>query len=201
MNLRAHRAFGIFRRRLAKYPEVFQPWRGAAYRVTTLDYPSPASILLGQGSYLHGGRWNAPGSFRAVYGSTSDLVAVAESRANAEYAGLSLPFRAPRLLVTVELSLTRVIDLTDAGIRAQLEFDAEGSRREDWRRLQEEGFESVSQAFGRAAFASGASGLLVPSARLPEGVNVVYFPENRQELEEARVFEPEMLERIRGRED
>ncbi|MEP6601953.1 MAG: RES family NAD+ phosphorylase, partial [Nitrospirota bacterium] len=75
-----------------------RPWQGAAYRVTTLDYPSPKSILLGQGSFLHGGRWNAPGSFRAVYGSTTDVVAVAESRANAQYAGIPFPFRTPRLL-------------------------------------------------------------------------------------------------------
>src|SRR3978361_109813 len=102
MKVRAHRAFGEFHRRIAQHAELMGSWKGAAYRVTTLDYPSPKSILLGQGSFLHGGRWNAPGSFRAVYGSTADVVAVAESRANAEYAGIPFPVRTPRLLVTVE---------------------------------------------------------------------------------------------------
>ena len=87
------------------------PWSGPAYRVTTLDYPTPKSILLGQGSFLYGGRWNAIGSFRAVYGSTEDTVAVAESRATADYANVPVPFRTPRLLVAIEFALQAVLNL------------------------------------------------------------------------------------------
>jgi RES domain-containing protein len=142
-----------------------QHWRGAAYRVTTLDYPSPKDILLGQGSFLFGGRWNAAGSFRAVYGSVSDTVAVAESRANAEYAAMPFPFRTPRLLVTLELNLEKLIDLTQPETIQLLDLEQEELRAEDWRKVQAEGRESLSQCFGRAVFESGANGLLAPSAR------------------------------------
>ena len=47
---------------------------------------------------------------------------------------------------------------------------------EDWRKLLQSGRESTSQALGRAAAVTGASGLLVRSAAVPMGVNVVVFP-------------------------
>ncbi len=169
------------------------------YRVTTLDYPRPASILSGEGSFLHGGRWNARGSFRAVYGSTTDTTAVAEARANADYAGMPQVLLAPRLLVAIEFDLSRVLDLTAVETMRALELNLEELGREDWRRLQEMGMESATQAFGRALVASGASALVAPSARVAGSVNLVYFPENREMAREARVCEPEKLDRIRGR--
>ena len=153
---------------------------------------------MGQGSFLHGGRWNAPGSFRAVYGSTSDVVAVQESRANAEYAGIPLPFRTPRLLVVVELALRRVLDLRTPDALDRMGVTANELRAEDWRKVQAEGFESFTQSVGRAVFEGGANGLLVPSARVADGVTVVYLPENRGSTDEARVCESEQLDRIRG---
>jgi RES domain-containing protein len=153
---------------------------------------------MGQGSFLYGGRWNAPGSFRAVYGSTTDVVAVQESRANAEYAGIPLPFRTPRLLVVVELALRRVLDLTTPDALERMGVTADELRAEDWRKVQAEGFESFTQALGRAAFESRATGLLVPSARVPDGVTVVFLPENQRSDDEANVCESEKLDRIRG---
>ena len=196
MKSTAHRAFERLRKQIQE-GGLFRPWKGAAYRVTTLNYPSPKSILLGQGSFLHGGRWNAVGSFRAVYGSTEDTVAVAESRATADYAGVSWPFRTPRLLVAIELSLQAVLDLTDTSIQTRLGLTMDGLKEEDWRKMQENGMESYTQAIGRAAFANGGEGLLVPSARVPTGVNVVYFPENHHKTSRVTVLESEKLNRIR----
>lgn len=197
MKVAEHPRFEIFRQRLKEAPELFQPWNGAAYRVTTLDYPNPKSILLGQGSYLYGGRWNAPGSFRAVYGSTDDTVAVAESRATADYARVPLPFRKPRLLVAIELSLQAVVDLTTSEALRKLEVGAEELRAEDWRKVQEQGVESFTQAIGRAVFASGGEALIVPSARVNGGVNVVFFPENQRNTSRVTVLEAEKLDRMR----
>ena len=197
MKVADHPQFEILRRRLQGAPELFQPWSGAAYRVTTLDYPSPKSILLGQGSYLHGGRWNARETFRAVYGSTEDTVAVAESRATADYAQVAWPFRTPRLLVAIELSLQSVIDLARAEVRRKLDLRAEELEGEDWRQLQEQGEESLTQAIGRAVFTQGGEGMLVPSARVSGGVNVVYFPENHREASQVSVLEAEKLDRVR----
>ena len=197
MKVASHSRFESLRRRLQGAPELLRPWSGTAYRVTTLDYPSPKSILLGQGSFLYGGRWNAIGSFRAVYGSIADTVAVAESRATADYAHVPQPFRAPRLLVAIELSLQAVLDLTNASRRAQLGLTLGALKEEDWRKSQEEKHESLTQAIGRAVFSSDGEGLLVPSARVPEGVNVVYFPENHHRASRVKVLESEKLDRIR----
>ena len=49
---------------------------------------------------------------------------------------------------------------------------------EDWRKVNDAEHESQSQAFGRAAHDAGAEGLLVPSGRVPGGINLVYFPES-----------------------
>ncbi len=197
MNVAGLPRFETFRQKLQEAPELLRPWSGAAYRVTTLEYPSTKSILLGQGSYLHGGRWNARGSFRAVYGSTEDTVAVAESRATADYAGVPWPFRAPRLLVAIELSVQATIDLISAGALRILDIDPEELRAEDWRRGQEQGVESLTQAIGRAVFAHRAEAMLVPSARVSGGVNVVYFPENHRATSRVAVLEAEKLDRVR----
>jgi RES domain-containing protein len=191
-----HRSFAKLSKQI-RDGGLFRPWKGAAYRVTTLDYPNPKTILLGQGSFLHGGRWNAIGAFRAVYGSTEDTVAVAESRATADYTGVPWPLRTPRLLVAIELSLEAILDLTDISVRKTLSLTIDGLKEEDWRKTQERGGESLTQAIGRAVFISGGEGLLVPSARVAGGVNVVFLPENHRKESRVRVCESEKLERIR----
>jgi len=197
MKVKANPAGARIRQRISESSGLMITWRGAAYRATTLEYPRAEEILMGQGSFLHGGRWNAIGSFRAVYGSTSDVVAVAESRATADYAGIPHPFRTPRLLVTIELDLAKVLNLSHLETLHALELSSDELRLEDWRKVQEHGDESLSQAIGRACFEEGANGLLVPSARVREGVNVVYFPENQLNKSEAKVCEAEKLDRIR----
>ena len=197
MNCQPHPAFEKLRKQIAESSQLLRPWQGVAYRVTTLDYPRPKSILLGQGSFLHGGRWNAIDSFRAVYGSTVDTVAVAESRATADYAQIPLPFATPRLLVAIELALQSVLDLTRASVRERLGITSDELGAEDWRKVQEEGRESFTQAIGRAVFSNEGEGLLAPSARVPEGLNVVYFPENHGGASRVRVLESEKLDRVR----
>ncbi len=196
MKVKANRAYSRFRRALLANPKAQRPWRGTSYRVTTLRYAHAEDILSGEGSYQFGGRWNAPGSVRAVYGSLSDVAAVAESRSMADYAGIPYPFRTPRLLVAIEFDLARVVKLTDPISCAALEFLLDEASQEDWRRLDEDGLESLTQAFGRACFDSGLNGILAPSARVPDAVNVVYFPGNRTGPTEAVICESEQLDRI-----
>lgn len=197
MKVSAHPRFQPLRRRLQAKPELLQSWRGAAYRVTTLEYPNAQSILMGQGSFLHGGRWNARGSFRAVYGSTEDTVAVAESRATADYLQIPMPFPTPRLLVAIKLRLHFVLDLGSPKVREELGVSEEELNAEDWRKVQEEGRESFTQAIGLAVFAENGEGLLVSSARVAHGINVVYLPQNCRYDSEVKVLEAEKLDRVR----
>ena len=158
----------------------------------------PEEHLLGQGSFLHGGRWNAIGSFRAVYGSTEDTVAVAESRATADYAGVAWPFRTPRLLVAIELSLQAVLDLYEHFDPRQ-KLGLTRGRAARGRLAKDTGARCRELYAGdrKGGFVNGGEGLLVPSARVPAGVNVVYFPENQRKSSRVTVLESEKLDRIR----
>jgi RES domain-containing protein len=191
MRVKPNRAFDEFSRRLKE--SLFQPRRGTIYRVTTLKYRDPSEILRGEGSYQFGGRWNAIESFRAVYGSTDDVVAFAESKSNAEYANLPYPFRETRLVVAVHVNLSRVVDLTAAETLETLGISEEELRREDWRKVQEQGFESFTQALGRALFEARAEGLVAHSARVEDGINIAYFPENKQGGSKVRLWEAQQL--------
>jgi RES domain-containing protein len=97
-----------------------------------------------------------------------------ECKANDRYYGVET--KSPRLLAAVEAELVRALDLTSAGIRRSLDVTLKELAAEDWRRSIEAGRESSSQALGRAAAAAGASGMLVRSAMVTRGVNVVVFP-------------------------
>jgi RES domain-containing protein len=188
--LKPNHAFEQFRRRIKE--TLFRPWKGTIYRVTTLKYAGARTILYGEGSYRNGGRWNAIRSFRAVYGSTEDIVALAESKSTAEYANLPYPFREPRLVVAVDVALARVVDLTAADTLDALGVTDE-ELREDWRKVQEQGFESFTQALGRAIFAVKGEGLLARSARVQKGINVAYFPENKVRDSKVRLWEAQEL--------
>jgi RES domain-containing protein len=190
--LKPNQAFEQLSRRIKE--TLFRPWKGTIYRVTTLKHRLPHIILLGGGSYQYGGRWNAIGSFRAVYGSASDVVALAESKANAECANLPYPFREPRLVVAIEVALLRVVDLTVTETLEALGVTEEELQREDWRKVQEQGFESFTQALGRALFSAKAEGLIARSARVEKGINVAYFPENKVRDSKVRLWEAQELQ-------
>jgi RES domain-containing protein len=191
--VKLNRAFTEFSRRLREASEISRPWKGTIYRVTSLQYHDPNEILTGEGSYRYGGRWNAIRSFRAVYGSVDDVTALKESKANAEYANLRYPFRETRLVVAVEVSLSRVADLTSPQTLKALEITEEELRTEDWRNVQEQGFESLTQALGRAVFESKAEGLLAFSARVPQAINIAYFPQNKLRGSEVKLCEAQKL--------
>jgi len=185
--LKPNHAFEQFSRRIKE--SLFRPWKGTIYRVTTLKYADPRTMLYGEGSYRNGGRWNAIGSFRAIYGSTEDIVALSESKVTAAYANLPYPFREPRLIVALDIELSRVIDLTVDATLKILGVSDEELRREDWRKVQGQGFESFTQSLGRAIFAAKGEGLLARSARVENGVNVAYFPENKSRGSRVRPWE------------
>lgn len=75
--------------------------------------------------------------------------------------------------------LQRTLDLTDPAIRRALQVRVTDILNCDWPGEQGAGREALTQAIARAAFENLAEGLVVPSARHPGGVNIVYYPSNR----------------------
>ena len=133
-------------------------------------------MVTGLGSAKMGGRWNPPGSFPTVYASLEPEAAMSESLAAFRYYGWALHDAMPRIFRSLDAKLCRVLDLSgsadsdDPGVwMAQI-------RSEDWRAAQTSGRESTSQAIGRAAWAAGLEGLLVPSFTSPGKTNLVAFP-------------------------
>jgi RES domain-containing protein len=187
MKPRAHPRFAEVSVLVQKAAGLASSWSGVAYRSVEPGKADPVEILSGQGSFHNGGRWNAPGSFRAVYASLSPELATNETMAYFRYYGFADHEAMPRLMVAIEFKLSRVLDLTARAVRRKLKVTLSEIKAEDWRKLQDRGLESLTQALGRAAFADGLEGLIVPSSRVRGGVNVVYLPDNKRRGSAARV--------------
>jgi RES domain-containing protein len=144
-------------------------------------------MFSGRGSLQFGGRWNAPGTFRAVYASTALEVATAESLAYYRYYGFRDEDAMPRTMQAIDIKLHKVFDLTNPVIQRKLRIPWKQMQAEDWRKLQDAGKESLSQALGRAIFDVGMEGLVAPSAQVPSGINIVFFPEHQDPRSAVRI--------------
>jgi len=157
---------------------LLSPMEIDCWRFQTISHPGSRQILNGEGAFRHGGRWNAPGSFHIVYGSTEGHVALHESEANDRYFGLIT--RKARIYVCISLKLSRVLDLTEEDVLKRLDLVPSHLKAEDWRKIQAAGHESLTQAVGRAAFAAGAEAIIAPSSAVLNGINIAYFPKNKR---------------------
>ncbi len=150
--------------------------REAVFRCSEPSYATKVDLLTGEGSRMHGGRWNPPSSFATVYAAFSDATALAEAKANHLYYRLDPADALPRTIVAVDVRLAAVLDLTDGMVRKTLGVSATRMRGDDWRKLNRRGAESLTQAIGRAGYESGLEALVVPAC--DGGRNIVWFPGN-----------------------
>jgi RES domain-containing protein len=128
--------------------------------------------------------------------SITQETAIKESNASFTYYNFALSDVKPKVLVGVQLKLEKVVDLTNPhGVRAQAWLSLDELLAEDWRKVNDAGHESQSQAFGRAVYDVGAEALLAPSARVPGGVNLVYFPESASSPNAIKILGEEELSR------
>lgn len=179
MKVKPNPRYEIFFTELKKTKRRFAKWHGVAFRAAPLAFARITKLLDGMGSLRFGGRWSAAGTFCAVNLSLTQETAIDESGAKFSYYNFAAPDVNPKVLVGVRLKLGKVIDLTNPhGISKQVWLQLDELLAEDWRKVNDAGHESQTQGFGRAAHDVGAEALLVPSARIPGGVNLVYFPES-----------------------
>ncbi len=153
-------------------------WTGTIYRSTTERYASSEDLVSGAGAKITGARWNPPGLFPAIYGSLTPEIAMAETLEHARYYGVRPWTLMRRVFCAVEVELFRVLDLTAGEARRRLVVSQARMLAEDWRRQMDAGEEALTQAIGRAVFSAGIEGLLVPSAALRGGTNMVVCPTN-----------------------
>ena len=94
------------------------------------------------------------------------------------YFGIPIHKAFPRVFVAISAKLSDALDLTDGKVRQQLRASLSKLFGEDWRKQQDRGRESLTQAIGRAAFETGLEALLVRSAVSSNGEGLVIFPAN-----------------------
>ena len=196
MKVKTNPRYHVFLAELKRIRSRFVPWRGIGFRATPLPYAAAVRLLDGIGSLKFGGRWSAAGSFPAVNVSLAPETAIKESSTTFTYYNFASIDVRPKLVAAVELKFAKLLDLTEAdwiGSRSSLRLDE--LLTEDWRKVNDRGHESQSQAFGRAAHKAGAEGILIPSARVPGGVNLVYFPKSLSGASHVEILGEDELER------
>ncbi len=166
--------------------DLIRAWKGPVYRCVALKWARPQYLISGEGTRSFGGRWMRAGLTRAVYAASTEAIALKESRKVIRHFGIQQPLAAPRVIVEMWADLGPLADL--ANIDAILPWPSlDELLVEDWERINSGGFETLSQAFGRALWALRFAGLIVPSARDRRGRNLIWFPENLRSADGIRI--------------
>jgi RES domain-containing protein len=136
------------------------PWQGAVYRHVLGSYaPDLANV--------RGARWNPP-EVSALYVSLEEDTAKAEGARVLEVQ--PVPPRIKRSIYELDVELERVLDLTSGTRLADI-----GLTDDD---LQADSFDACQRVGGAVAWI-GHDGLLVPSARVASGMNLVIYTSNQ----------------------
>lgn len=100
---------------------AFRDLQGKALEVTVFRHLRPQyEALDSSGSLRVGGRWNPSGEFGVLYTAFDEETAFAELDRLAQRQGLDVGHLAPRDLVSIRVSLFKVLDLTDKAILEQI---------------------------------------------------------------------------------
>jgi len=137
-------------------PRVVARQAGTALQVTA--YRNQAAGFdprSSEGARRRGGRFNPPHSFPVLYLCLTRPCVVAELTRQAHHQGLNVADLLPRELWTIETSLDRVLDLTDADILSQLGLTRDDLVRDDY---------GLTQELGEAAHQYGLQAIRTASA-------------------------------------
>ena len=163
-------------------------FEGTAYRAIGYRYATTA--LSAVGSLRYGGRYNVAGAFEALYLSMSPVTALLETKAMVETDGRLVGMRsAPRILLSIDCTLTNVLDLTDSSTLEILHTTTQALLA-PWLPFVETSKFAPTQLLGSAAYSNGRiSALLAPSARLPTESNLIVFSDRLKPGESIEVFD------------
>lgn len=147
---------------------AFRDLQGKAFEVTVFRHlPPQYEALDSSGSLRAGGRWNPRGEYGVLYTALDEETAKAELERLAERQGLTLDDFAPRDLVSIEVSLSKVLNLTDDNISEQLGIKESEIVGNDV---------SLCLEISRLARRAGFEAILAPSAT-KKGAVLVVFPD------------------------
>jgi RES domain-containing protein len=115
-------------------PSWITPFNALLFRFIDPQFSAGEDIISGEGGHWASGRWNQKGAMRVAYTATEPEAALAECLAHARYYNLPLNTALPRVLVSLLLSATHVLDLRDATLRRVLHISRDEIIATDWRR-------------------------------------------------------------------
>lgn len=164
------------------------PWTGVTYRLIPAQYAGTA--LSSIGSFTRGGRYNPKEAFEALYLADTPLTALQEiNLVRMTDAAILSAKSSPRLLLSVEVALSTVLDVTRAEVQGALGTNLQ-ELTGSWLALNARGQTAPTQALGAAAYDNGSvEALRVPSAQDPRAANLVVFPERLRPGSRVRVYD------------
>lgn len=150
---------------------AFRDLQGKAFEAVVYRHVSSRyDALDSSGSLKAGGRWNPPGEYGVLYTALDEETAKAELERLAERQGLTLDDLAPRDLVSIEVSVSKALDLTDKRILERIGINENAIVGND---------ASLCLEISRLARRAGFEAILARSAT-EKGVILVLFPDRFQ---------------------
>ena len=162
MDLKAHAQTDQLKHRLGRCARLTKPWSGVVYRSASVAYANRDDILTGTGAKHAGARRNPPNSVNTVYSSLEIRTAIEESLSQHRYFGFPVETALPRVIISIQVRLHRVLDLTDPRPRRVLGLTRGKLLGEDWRACNAGGAEALTQAIGRLAWEVAMGRLVGP---------------------------------------
>jgi len=162
--------------------------RGTFFRSIDLHWLLQGTPLSAIGSRIRGGRYNRKGAFEAFYIANTQETALYETEAIFKFAGVVVGVRQPpRVMLSLEYNLHDIVDLREPTALATLGITID-DLKQPWKLAQAEDRPVLTQQIGAAARAMDIEALLVPSARLGAGTNLVVFPDRLRKTSSVDLF-------------
>jgi RES domain-containing protein len=112
-----------------------------------------------------------------LYIADTQETALYETEAIFKTAGIVVGVRQPpRVMLSLDCDLHHVVELREPSVLKSLDLTID-DLKQPWKLAQAENRPVLTQRIGSAARAADVEGLLVPSARVDTGTNLVIFPD------------------------
>ena len=169
------------------------PFAGTCYRSVRPKFASAAKFLSPDGSVFTGGRYNHRGTLALLYLSCDTHTCVEEVTKSFSRSGLVAAQSLPRMIIAVDVHLSRVLDLTSALTRRTIGVTKALLTETDWEHEQEVlKREAATQVIGRVARDLGFEAILAPSAVFT-GTNLNIFTDRLDASSRLELINPDQL--------
>jgi RES domain-containing protein len=153
-------------------------FNGVCFRVVSQRYATQHNACSTQGSVIAGGRFNFKNTFGVLYLSLDPHTCLDEKTHAAAQISLDAVAKLlPVTTISIEVKISRVLDLTDSHLRKTLGISKKILTDTDWEHIQEVlQREAITQSIGRFARDANFEAILVPSG-VSRGKNLDIFPD------------------------